>query len=109
MQAAEQQGTDMLITLPGHALDILKESKFPDDHPDIWKRMVTRHTTTYNRRIGVEVHMELESFEWFMFRAVLAGEVIRITRVPYPARTKDQQNKLVCINKAVAAIDRVLK
>lgn len=98
----------MKVVLGGIAYGALKDSHFPEDHPELWQRIQTYSISLAQGR-GISVHLNLCAEDLQVLRNCFCELNRRLHAIPYPVRGQQGNIAMQSIGIALGRLDDALR
>lgn len=98
----------MQVQIPGIAFGAMKDSDFPKNYPDVWKRLLD-YSITLARGRGITVHITLDYSDWAVLREAMLTEVRRLHAMSYQERGMEGSVVMRSLQVAIGRVDEVVK
>lgn len=96
------------VQIPGIAFGALKESAFPDAHPELWRK-VLNHSVSLARGRGITVHIELDESEWALVCEQLTTQYQELVGQKYAHRGLEGSIVMTSLMVAISRIDHSVR
>lgn len=97
----------MRVVVPGVAFGALKDSHFPEEHPELWHRVQT-HAISLPQGRGISVHLDLCRDDLQVIRDYFCNLNRRLNAIPYPCRGLEGNVAMQSIGIALGRLDDAL-